>query len=295
VPGRLVGAVGERSRPDSLRLVALLAFVLLSFAANSLVTRHVVGENLLDAGLLSAVRFISGAVALVALTVARRERPVVGRPNLVPALWLGIYAVCISYGYRYIGAAAGTFVFYATVLATLMMYDLAKRTAVGARRILGASVSLVGVAVLAAGSVETVTVRGVVLLVVTGAAWGLYTAAGRTTGEPRAANTGNFVVLAAFLVVPAGAGVATGLQMTVLGLVWGVAMGVGTTAFAYVAWYACQRSISATTAGTAQLAVPVLTATGAVLLLGEQLSVALLVAAVLVASGMWLGRPRARP
>lgn len=292
--GRLVG-IERVWRPGGPRLIALLTFVLVSFSANSLVTRHVVENNLLDAGLLSAVRFIAGAVALLALTVVRHERPVVGRTNLVPALWLGIYAICISYGYRYIGAAAGTFVFYATVLATLMMYDLVTRTVVGARRIVGAAISLGGVAVLAAGSVDTVTALGVALLALTGAAWGLYTAAGRTTADPRVATTGHFIVLSLALALPAAVGMATGLRMTAAGLVWGIAMGAGTTACAYVAWYACQRSISATSAGSAQLVVPVLTAAGAVLLLNEELSVGLLVAAVLVASGMWLGRPRQAP
>ena len=42
----------------------LLVFVLVSFAANSLITRHVVATNLLDAGLVSAVRFVAGAITL---------------------------------------------------------------------------------------------------------------------------------------------------------------------------------------------------------------------------------------
>ena len=67
-----------------------------------------------------------------------------------------------------------------------------------------------------------------------------------------------------------------------------------TTALAYIAWYACQRSISATTAGTVQLVIPILTAAGAVVLLGEPLTVILFVAAALVAAGMWLARPPAR-
>jgi len=79
----------------------------------------VVGKDLLDAGLLSRVRFIAGAAALLGLSLPRSERPVVGRANLLPALWLGVYAVCISYGYLHIGAA-GTFVFYASVLLTLV-------------------------------------------------------------------------------------------------------------------------------------------------------------------------------
>jgi drug/metabolite transporter (DMT)-like permease len=70
-------------------------------------------------------------------------------------------------------------------------------------------------------------------------------------------------------------------------------MGAGTTAFAYVAWYACQQSLSATSAGAVQLVIPVLTAAGAALLLGEQLTVRLVVCAALVGTGTWLGRPSA--
>ena len=260
----------EQTRTD--RTALLLPFVLVSFAANSLVTRYVVAEELLDAGLLTAVRFVAGALALLALCAARRERPVVGRANLVPALWLGVYAVCISYGYQHIGAAAGTFVFYATVLLTLVLADVVRRAAVPGRRLLGAAVSLAGLAVLAGSSDGTVTALGVVLLAATGAAWGLYTAAGRTGTDPRVATTGHFTVLAAVLLLPAAGGFAADLRVTGEGLAWGVVMGAGTTAFAYVAWYACQRTLSGTTAGSVQLLIPVLTTLGAVVLLGEPLT-----------------------
>lgn len=278
------------SRPAA-RVVVLLPFVLVSFAANSLITRYVVGNGLLDAGLLSAVRFVAGAAALVVIALARRERPVPRRGDLLPALFLGVYAVCISYGYRYIGAAAGTFVFYASVLLTLMAHDRVGGSGLPRRLVIGAVVSLTGVAVLAWGSIGTATVVGVGLLAVTGVAWGLYTAAGRTADDPRVATTSHFVVVAAVAVLPGIAGVAAGFRVTGAGLGWGLAMGVGTTALAYVAWYACQRSLSGTAAGSVQLGVPVVTAAGAVLLLGERLSPALLVAAVLVGAGLLLGRP----
>ena len=269
----------------------LLVFVLVSFAANSLITRHVVTAGLLDAGLLSAVRFVAGAIALACLALAQRERIVVGRANLAPALWLGVYAVCISYGYRHIGAAAGTFVFYATVLLTLIGWDVLHRQPLPPRRVVGAATALAGIAVLASGSIRTVTVAGVLLLAVTGAAWGLYTAAGRTGGDPRVATTGHFVLLAAVLALPAGVGAVAGLHASAAGLAWAIAMGAGTTAIAYVAWYACQRSLSGTSAGAVQLVIPVLTAAGAALLLGESLSLRLLACAVLVGAGTWLGRP----
>lgn len=248
------------TEPARLGVAFLLPFVLLSFAANSLITRHVVSDQLFDAGLLSAARFISGAVALLIICLVRGERVVIGRPNLLPALWLGIYAVSISYGFRHIGAAAGTFVFYGSVLLTLIAHDAIRGSRVPPRRGVAAAVSFTGIVVLALGSTGTVTVLGVVLLANTGLSWGLYTAAGRTGADPRIATTGHFLVLVTALVVPTGVGAAAGLPTSVIGLSWAVGMGVGTTALAYVAWYACQRSMSATTAGSVQLIIPVLTA-----------------------------------
>lgn len=288
----------NRSGPPSLGLPILLPFVLVSFAVNSLITRYVVQRQLLDAGLLTAVRFVSGAVALLALAAVLRERPRVGRPNLVPALWLGVYAVCISYGYLFIGAAAGTFVFYASVLLTLLATDLARGVSVPWRRLAGAGVALAGLAVLATQASGAVTPLGVVLLSATGVAWGLYTAAGRSAADPRVATTGHFVVLAGVLVLPMVVLLFTPAVRVVVtggGVAWGAVMGAGTTAFAYIAWYACQRALSATSAGTVQLVIPVLTAVGAVLLLGERITPGLAVAAVLVGAGMWLARTRAVP
>ncbi len=278
--------MGERGR-----LAAALTFVLLAFAANSLVTRYLVATDLLDPGLLTGVRVLAAAAALVAVVLVRRERLQLTRRALVPTLALGVYAVCISYGYRFIGAAAGTFVFYATVMLTLIASDLRTRTPVPPRRRLGAALSLLGIAALVLGRVELVTPLGVGLLAATGAAWGVYTAAGRRAGEPRTATTANFVLLSVLAVPATAAGLMAGLTVTVPGLLWAVVMGAGTTAFAYVAWYGCQRVLSGTAAGSTQLVIPVLTTVGAVLLLDERLSWTLLVAAVLVGVGLWLNRP----
>jgi drug/metabolite transporter (DMT)-like permease len=175
----------------------------------------------------------------------------------------------------------------------LAAHDVAAGARVPVRRGVGIAVALAGIAVLAIDSDQRVSALGIVLLTVTGVAWGLYTAAGRVNGDrdPRVATTANFVLVAAVVALPATIGVVAGLRVTTIGLAWAAAMGAVTTALAYVAWYICQRSMSATVAGSSQLVIPILTAAGAVLLLGEELSARLLVAAVLVAGGLWLGRP----
>ena len=150
--------------------------------------------------------------------------------------------------------------------------------------------ALAGIAVLASTTAGTVTPQGVLQLAVTGIAWGLYTAAGRSAGDPRVFTTGNFALLGLVLLLPAAVGAAADLTVTAAGLAWAVVMGAGTTAFAYVAWYACQRRLSSSQSGLIQLAIPVLTAVGAVVLLGEPLTARLAVAAVLVAAGMRLGQ-----
>jgi drug/metabolite transporter (DMT)-like permease len=133
----------------------------------------------------------------------------------------------------------------------------------------------------------------VFLLALTGAAWALYTAAGRRTmTDPREATTGNFTVLAVALLVPVGFTATTGPIVTLTGLVLATVMGAVTTALSYVAWYACQRRMSATTAGAVQLVIPILTAAAAMLLLGERLTLVFVAAALLVFAGLWVGRPR---
>jgi drug/metabolite transporter (DMT)-like permease len=274
------------------RPAVLLPFVLVSFAANSLATRHAVATHLIDPGLLGAMRFIAGAIALVAIAVVRREKIVVGRSNLRPALCLGAYAVyllrvplhrCGDGNVRLLRDGA-------VDPGRTRSRDGIDR-ACAAR--LATAVSLGGIAILTFGSVGGVTPIGVVLLAVTGAAWGLYTAAGHVViADARTATTGHFVVAAAVGAPAAVAGAAAGLCITAQGVAWAAVMGAGTTALAYVAWYACQRSMSGTSAGSAQLIVPLLTSAGAVVFLGEQPSMTLAIAAAFVGAGTWLALPR---
>ena len=181
----------EQTRTD--RTAVLLPFVLVSFAANSLITRHVVARRPAGPGLLSAVRFLAGAAALLALALPAASGPWSGGATCCRPCGWGVYAGCISYGYQHIGAAAGTFVFYAAVLLTLVAGDRRPRHArVPAGGLAAPACRWPGWRCWPAGRSARSRRSGSRCSPATGVAWGLYTAAGRGGADPRVATTGHF-------------------------------------------------------------------------------------------------------
>ncbi len=263
----------------------LALLVMACFACNSLVTRAVVNQGLLDPATLTIARFAAGAAVLAALLAAQgRAREAWPRRADWPLVFfLGAYALAIAYGYRHITAAAGTFVFYALVIATM--------TAGGARpswrAAAGAALALGGVAVLAIGRVAGTSPMGVALLAATGATWGGYSLLLRKRGAPLATNARAFVGLVAVLPLLAWFE-RDALRVTAAGLALGLGMGALTTALAYALWARVLPGLSPIEAGTLQLLVPVLTAAGGVATLGEPFTRQLAIAAGLVLAGMCL-------
>lgn len=276
-------------RSSTLPLVLL---VLACFAANSLITRYLVSRDLLDPAAVTIARFASGAVML-ALILGRRgawSEIWPRRSDWLAVAALAGYALAIAYGYRFITAAAGTFVFYALVILTM---TLVGGTHPSGRALAGAAVALVGVGVLAFGKVRGSTLLGVGLLALTGATWGAYSLLLRRRGAPLVANARSFVGVAALLPILAWLERDT-LAWTPTGLALGVLMGAVTTALSYALWARVLPELSPVEAGTFQLLVPVLTAAGGVAVLGEPLTWQLGLSAALVLGGMWLTVARRR-
>jgi drug/metabolite transporter (DMT)-like permease len=275
-------------------LTLVLVFVVMTcFAANSVMTRLVVSRGLLDPAAVTVARFAAGA-AMLALVLAWQGRVREAWPRWSDwplVCFLGGYALAIAYGYRHITAAAGTFVFYALVIATMT----AGGSRPGLRAAAGALVALAGVAVLAVGRVAGTTPLGVALLAITGATWGAYSLLLRRRGKPIGTNACAFTGVT--LLVPALAWVERDhLVFTPVGLAIGLGMGALTTALAYALWARVLPSLTPIAAGTVQLLVPVLTAGMGVIALGEPFSGRLAIAGALVLAGMWLtARAGARP
>jgi drug/metabolite transporter (DMT)-like permease len=118
-----------------------------------------------------------------------------------------------------------------------------------------------------------------------GAAWGVYSLRGRAAERPIAATAGNFL-RAAPLALALSLASLRGAHVGARGALLAAVSGAVTSGLGYVIWYAALRGLTATRAATVQLAVPVLTALGAVAVLGEPVTLRLVAAGALILGGV---------
>src|SRR5437868_10870112 len=120
-----------------------------------------------------------------------------------------------------------------------------------------------------------------------GVAWGAYSLRGKAEKNPASATAGNFlrtVPLAAIvsvLLLPR-------VRLDRAGIGYAVLSGAIASGLGYVIWYTALSGLKATSAATVQLSVPVLAATGGLLLLGEPITFRYLVAVIAVLGGIAL-------
>ena len=274
-------------------LLTLLALV--AFAANSLLARLALGAHAIDAATFTLLRLGSGA-AVLSLLVRKQGRTLIaprGSGAFGPLALFG-YVAPFSFAYVRIGAAVGALVLFGVVQLTMVGYGIVRGERPSAWSWLGLALATGGLLVLTLPSAARPDPLGLALMVVAGVAWAAYSLAGRESTDPVAANAWSFLLasLPAFVLAtvvrspaePSWRGVALAV------LSGGVASGLG-----YAVWYRVLPRLSVTQAAVAQLSVPVIAAAGAALLLHERLSARLLVAGVLVLSGVSLVLTARRP
>lgn len=281
-----VPAPAAASRTGAARTALLAAGALVCFAANSLLCRAALGRGLADPGTFTAVRLASGAAALALLLgAARRVRPAGG--SWGSALALFVYAAAFSLAYVRIPAGVGALVLFAAVQGTMVAFGLATGTRLGRGQWLGMALATGGLAWLTLPGAGAPDARGSALMALAGLAWGVYSVRGRRATEPLATTADNFLRAAPlgvlFLLAQLGPA-----RATPGGLALAVASGALASGGGYAIWYAALPALGAARAGTLQLAVPVLAAVGAVLLLGEPVTLRLAGAGGVILAGVGL-------
>lgn len=268
------------------RIASLTVLAMLAFAGNSLLCRIALRDTAIDAASFTSIRLVSGAVLLAVLMIGRGTRPWAGGTWRAAAM-LFAYAFTFSFAYRQLTAATGALLLFGAVQMTMLGYGLAAGERLRGVQWLGLLVALAGLVGLLLPGIAAPPLLSAVFMLVAGAAWGVYSLLGRGVTDPVAGTAGNFLRAVPFA---AALSLATASHVSVdtMGILYAIASGAITSGLGYVLWYAALPAFKAASAATIQLSVPALAALGGVLLLGEQMSLRLLVASVAILGGIAL-------
>jgi drug/metabolite transporter (DMT)-like permease len=266
--------------------ILLTVFAMLAFAGNSLLCRLALKETDIDAASFTAVRMVSGALVLW-LIVCRRKDRTQSAGSWSSAIALFIYAAGFSYAYIGLTAATGALLLFGAVQATMITYGLWTGERLTKRQTLGLLLALVGLLGLLLPGLSAPPLRGSLLMLLAGVAWGVYSLRGAGGGDPTAVTGGNFL---------RATPLALGLSIVTLpwinidpdGLWYAVASGALASGMGYAIWYTALRGLRATSAATVQLSVPVIAGVGGILFLDEPVTVRLLLASFAVLGGIAL-------
>ncbi|SFD68459.1 DMT family transporter [Massilia yuzhufengensis] len=279
------------------RILTLTLLALLAFAGNSLLCRAALSRTHIDAASFTTLRLLSGALVLW-LLVRLRAGKSVGKGSWLSALALFGYAAAFSFSYLQLPAAAGALILFGAVQTAMIGYGLWSGERLRVAQLSGLLLACAGLLGLLLPGLSAPPLASALLMLGAGMAWGVYSVRGRGAGDALKVTAGNFlraVPMALVLSVllwrgasfdPAGSGYA-------------VLSGALTSGVGYAIWYTALPFLKSTTAATVQLSVPVIAALGGVALLGEPVTLRLVLASIAILGGIALvvlaGKPGPGP
>jgi drug/metabolite transporter (DMT)-like permease len=274
--------------PHGSSLVLLVALALTAFAANSLLCRIALRGTGIDAASFTGVRIVAGAITLLIIVWWRQG----GARHLPSGSWrsalaLFVYAAGFSYAYLQLSAAVGALLLFGAVQLTMIGYGIWSGERLRVPQTAGLLLAVSGLVGLMLPGLSAPPLFSATLMIAAGAAWGIYSLRGRGAGNATEATAGNFLravpfamALVFFTPFP--------LAAEWSGIAYAVASGALASGIGYVIWYAALPGLAATHAATVQLSVPVLTALGGVLFLGEAITPRLMLGSLAILGGIAL-------
>ncbi|ESJ07527.1 membrane protein [Cupriavidus sp. HPC(L)] len=284
------------ARPSAALVVGCTALSMLAFAGNSLLCRLALRDTTIDAASFTTVRLLSGAIMLWVLVQLRGGASRAPEATLTTeassgnwhsALALFAYAILFSYAYAQLSAATGALLLFGAVQVTMIGRGLWLGERPHLVQTAGYLIAVAGLIGMLLPGLSAPPLLGALLMIASGAAWGIYSIRAKGARDPVRANAGNFL-RASVCCLPIYLAALPWASHDAEGMLYAVLSGAIASALGYAIWYVALRGLTVTTAGLVQLSVPVIAAAGGVLLLGEAVTWRLVVASVAVLGGVGL-------
>lgn len=258
---------------------------MIAFAANSLLCRLALGQQMIDAASFTTIRVVSGAVVLALIMLPRWR--VRGR---APADWrmvtmLSTYMVFFSFAYLSLSVGTGALVLFGSVQLAMFVAGIRGGEYFAPLSWVGLTLAILGLVYLVWPGVSAPDPFGAMLMTIAGLGWAFYSLLGRGVTDPVESTANNFV-FSVPLVTVISVVFAGDFHGTWPGVFWAVVSGALASGLGYVMWYAALKGLTATRAATVQLSVPVIPALGGVVLLSEPITLRLALASIATLGGV---------
>lgn len=270
-----------------IRTITLTSLAMIAFAGNSLLCRAALQHTTIDAASFTTIRLISGALMLWLVVLLRRGKYTGGGGSWLSAFALFAYAAGFSFAYVSLSVATGALLLFGAVQATMIGYGIWAGERLLKLQIVGLVLALVGLTALLLPGLSAPPLYGSVLMLGAGIAWGIYSLRGKGSGDPTTVTAGNFLSTVP-IAVALSIITLNGSSLDTAGFWYAVSSGALASGIGYAIWYTALPALKATNAATVQLSVPVIAALGGVVILGEPISLRLVLASVAILGGIAL-------
>jgi len=269
-----------------LRTAVLTACTLVAFASNSVLARMALGSAEADPAGFTLVRLVAGAITLwIVISVRGRKNGSRQHGSWVSAWWLFAYAIAFSFAYVYLATGTGALILIAFVQGTMILSGLKRGERLYALQWVGLAVAMAGLVWLVAPGVAAPSLRGSLIMMVAGIAWGLYSIRGLDVTDPVAVTADNFIRSVPMVMIVAAVVLPT-LSLSPIGVLLALLSGSLASGLGYVLWYTALRGLTTTRAAIVHLAVPLLAAIGGVVLLSEPVTTRLVISGAAILGGV---------
>jgi drug/metabolite transporter (DMT)-like permease len=275
-----------------MRLFVFTTLALFAFAANSLLCRMALVDNAIEPLPFTLIRIISGALLLALLVrpsghEIKRMVDVSGnKTSWLSAVSLSLYAFAFSWAYVSMDTGMGALILFATIQIVLNIIAQLLGAKTNALTLLGIVIAFMGLVILLLPGQSAPDLSRAAMMMVAGLAWAGFVFAGRNSQQPLydVAIAFRWSLLwclpLVFFVDWQGS--------SIKGIVLAVLSGTLASGLGYALWYKVLPQLGLQNAAQAQLVVPVLALVMGVLFLSEQLSLTLLLACLLILTGITL-------
>lgn len=272
-----------------MRTLILTVIALIAFAANSLLARAGLIDPNMGPKEFTLIRLLSGALMLTMILYLSRQKGVAAKWS--DGSWWGaamllLYALMFSLAYVTLDTGFGALCLFTSVQLTILSVAAARKN-LSVIEAIGAAIAFAGFVYLILPALGTPSRNGIFMMALSGIGWGVYTLLGRGAKSPLRLTSGNFA-RASLLALPLLLLMIPAPSLSRQGILLAIVSGAITSGCGYAVWYAVLPRLSTAISGVCQLLVPPLAALMGWAVLGEALTIRLMIATLIILGGLYI-------